>query len=139
MWKKFGEYDPKRDFLAWACGIARLEALNYRRTVTSEPLMFNSEVMHLLAGTLSEISLSPQDDRLKKLKACVQKLPQNHQSMLARVYTDGCPCDAIARELGCSLQTIYNRMSNVRRRLLECVKQRSPLTQRVTEQSSHEH
>jgi RNA polymerase sigma-70 factor, ECF subfamily len=125
MWKKFDEYDAHRSFLAWACGIARFETLNYCRSVGSDRLLFKSDVMHLLAGTLDEIPDEALDDRLGALRRCVQKLPATQQSMLSRVYADGCSCETVAKEMGCSLRTVYNRMSLVRRRLLECIQRSS--------------
>ena len=45
LWQKWEQFDPERDFLSWACGIARNEVRNFlrrhgrARVVLSERLM----------------------------------------------------------------------------------------------------
>lgn len=31
LWNKWDQYDPERDFVKWACGIARYEVFRYLR------------------------------------------------------------------------------------------------------------
>ena len=124
MWKKFSEYDCERSFLAWACGIARFEALNYRRAAAVDRLVFQSDVMHLLATSLESVDRFDRSERLGALRRCMQSLPERDRTLLQRVYWKKSPCDAIAKELGCSRQTFYNRMYLLRRRLLQCVARR---------------
>ena len=45
LWRKWKNYDPERNFLNWACGVARLEVFNHLRRMQrtgshlSEPMM----------------------------------------------------------------------------------------------------
>ncbi len=127
MWNKFPEYDRQRSFLAWACGIARHEALNHRRAVAANRLLFQSDVAELLAVSLESLDQAAEKQRLSALEKCVQALPDLEQSLLQQIYREGAAFEAVARELGCSLKTFYNRMSLLRRRLSRCVARRLKL------------
>lgn len=121
MWQKSSEYDRRKSFLPWACGIARLESYNYRRSRSTERLQFGSDVLQLLATSLEEMGNSSQDQRLSALKKCVTALPELEQSFLRRIYWEGNSFESIAADLGCSPRTFYNRMYLLRRRLWRCV------------------
>lgn len=122
LWKKFNEYDEERNFLSWACGIARLEAMNYRRSAAYDRLTFSSEVMQLLARSLDSVERDDQESRLRALRQCVARLSTRDQNLIEEIYWKHRPCDQVASEIGCSLQTFYNRMHHLRRRLMECVR-----------------
>jgi len=124
MWRKFSEYDPTRSFLAWASGIARLEAMNHRRARAADRHVFQSDVLDLLTESLETIDQEPKSERLAALKQCIRALPPREQSFLERIYWEGASFESVAEELGCSLRTFYNRMYLLRRRLLQCVTRR---------------
>jgi len=124
MWRKFPEFDQQRSFLAWACGIARKEAMNYRRARSTDRLQFQSDIAELLAVSLESLEEEQEKHRLDALKQCIQSLPETDQGFLQRIYWEGAAFEAVADEWGCSLKTFYNRMSLLRRRLLRCVSRR---------------
>jgi len=37
LWKKWQEFDPKRDFVRWACGMAHLEVCSFMRKHSGRP------------------------------------------------------------------------------------------------------
>lgn len=127
LWRKFDEYDPDRSFLAWACGIARYEALNARRAAGADRLTFKSDVMHLLAESLDELDEHGREDRLTALRQCIRGLRSGDQALIHQVYWEGRSCEDMASELGCALRTFYNRMSLLRRKLFRCVARRMRL------------
>lgn len=86
MWQKSSEYDRRKSFLPWACGIARLESYNYRRSRSTERLQFGSDVLNLLATSLEEIGNSNQDQRLSALKN-VSRLCRNWSSRSSDGFT----------------------------------------------------
>jgi len=124
MWKKFNDYDRSKSFLAWGCGIAKLEAYNFRRSRSAESMVFHSDVVELLAQSLEQMPEQAQHQRLAALKSCMQTLPPQEQEFLRRLYWEGSSFDVIAAELGCTIRTFYNRMYLLRKRLSRCVTRR---------------
>ena len=49
LWQKFGEFDAARDFRKWAYGVARYEALAYRRDRVRDRHVFDDELVGRLA------------------------------------------------------------------------------------------
>src|ERR687886_687901 len=49
LWKKFGEFDRRLSFFAWACGVARLEVANFLRGRSRQRLYFSDDLNLLLA------------------------------------------------------------------------------------------
>src|SRR5947208_8192852 len=63
LWKKFGEFDPRRSFFSWACGIARLEVANFVRTRARQRLYFSDDLSLMLIEAQSEMDCDELDDR----------------------------------------------------------------------------
>src|SRR5271169_2636215 len=49
IWRKFSEYDPTKDFFAWASSFAFYEAKNFQRTSARSRLHFDDALMERLA------------------------------------------------------------------------------------------
>src|SRR3981081_1609607 len=49
IWRKFGEFDPHKDFFAWASSFAFYEAKNFQRVSARSKLHFDDELMQRLA------------------------------------------------------------------------------------------
>src|SRR5260370_36572856 len=48
LWKKFDEFDRQRSFFSWACGIARLEVINFLGSRARRRLYFSDDLNLLL-------------------------------------------------------------------------------------------
>ncbi len=48
-WRKFNQFDPDTNFMAWAAAIARFEALKHLRKQSRDRLVFNDDILDLLA------------------------------------------------------------------------------------------
>jgi RNA polymerase sigma-70 factor (ECF subfamily) len=121
LWRKFDEYDPRRSFFSWACGIARFEVANFVRTRGRQRLYFSDDLSLMLIEAQSEMSDEELVDRRDALALCVEKLRQRDRELLAECYgeTTGVP-DASDRR-GRSTQSVYNSLRRIRRALFECV------------------
>ncbi len=123
LWKKFSDYDCERPFLPWACSIAHYEVRNFLRSVQRDRLQFDEELVTQLARTREETS--PQyDTRLDSLRACMQSLKTDEQELIAMAYSGAATIKEFAETSGSVPQTLYNRISLVRRKLLNCVKRK---------------
>lgn len=120
LWKKYDSFDQSRSFLAWACGVARLEVLAFVRQRGKERLCFSAE----LVESLSEIQepkselLQTQEDALAD---CLSKLPRDDRELVDQVYKQDISISHVARLRQRSTHSIYNSVRRIRKVLFDCV------------------
>ncbi len=127
LWKKFDEYDRGRSFLAWACGVARLEIANFLRARGRHRLYFCDELNLLLIEAHEEFTPVELEDRRAALVKCVEKLRERDRQLLKECYADAAAVTEVARRHGRSSQSVHNSLRRIRRALFECI--RRTLTQ----------
>ena len=121
LWKKFDDFDRRRDFFAWACGIARLETANFVRARARQRLYFSDDLSLLLAEAHAEMADRELADRRDALARCVEKLRQRDRDLLAECYGDEAGVRAAAGRHRRSAPSVYNSLRRIRRALFECV------------------
>ena len=88
LWKKWPEFERDKDFVKWACGIARLEVFRMLRQKKRSGLYLSESVLNQIA----DIALAESKDKARlddggiALDACLQKLPKSD-----RYETCSCP------------------------------------------------
>ena len=120
MWKKRTSYDPTRDFFAWACGVARIEVLMFRRSRATDRLQFDETLINTLAVEYLEHA-DACDRRRGALLDCLTKLPDGDRRLLQVRYTSDAPVAEIATQLGRPLSTVYRMLAKIRESLFQCV------------------
>lgn len=123
LWKKFADYDFSRPFLPWACSIAHYEVKNFLRSVRRDRLQFDEELVEQLADTRMTES-HPSDRRLELLRKCLKSLKDAERELIELAYKSESTIKEFAETHGGSPQTLYNRVSLARKKLLQCVKKR---------------
>ena len=123
LWRKFAEYESSRSFLAWACGVAFYEVRNFQRVAARDRLQFDGELMNQLMERRLD-SAGDVDERFEALQVCIQSLRQADRELMRQAYEEGESLRAFAETTGQALQTLYNRLSQLRRRLFVCVERR---------------
>ncbi len=120
LWRKFGEFQPESNFLAWACRVALFEVRNFQRTASRDRLRFDDAVLAQLA---QQRVISPEDANRKRefLLECIDKLSDDQRALLLRTYDDEKTIRQLADEFDRAPQTLYNRLNRIRRTLFECV------------------
>src|SRR5262249_19038975 len=73
LWTKFDEFDPRRSFFSWACGVARLEFANFVRSRGRQPLYFADPLSLLLVEPLEEMTDDELEGRREALGLCIEK------------------------------------------------------------------
>lgn len=120
LWRKWPEFDPQRDFFCWACGIAFIEVLRYRRKTATQRLWFSEELMETLAVEFIDESES-YDLRSAALQACLEKLDERDRRIIEARYRDGATVQAVAEELRRPVSTLYKMVARIRDRLYMCI------------------
>lgn len=118
--RKIGDYDPSRSFRAWVLGITRLQVLKWRQAQARSRLLFDPEVLELLADTAEE-ECEELDHRSQFLRDCLGMLPLDGQRLLHRKYTDGLTVAAIAEQMKKSVGALEMALTRLRRALRACI------------------
>lgn len=132
LWKKWPQFDPSREFLPWACGIARFEVFRHLRS-KPKGLHLSQEVLNQIADLATEQSSSDsqQIDAIDALKACVNELPSKDVSLLGMRYQRDIAVVDIAAEMGLAKSTVFDLLRQIRLRLQRCVQRRLRLAEEV--------
>jgi RNA polymerase sigma-70 factor (ECF subfamily) len=120
LWRKRQDFDFEKDFFRWACGIALLEVLQYRRRADADRLLFDEELINALAIDYVEHS-EVWDRERSALRGCMQKLNSRDRWLLDARYLSGIKTAQIAEQLGRPLSTVYSSLSRIRETLFRCV------------------
>ncbi|MHC4996869.1 MAG: sigma-70 family RNA polymerase sigma factor [Planctomycetota bacterium] len=120
LWKKFETFDPETEFMRWAAVVARFEVLKYRRSKARNRLVFDEDVIKLLADDCAE-TLEIHNDERRALRSCLGKLPEHQRAMLMRVYTPGVTIKQMAEEIGKTPTAVYKLLARQRKSLYRCV------------------
>ncbi|MDC0936859.1 sigma-70 family RNA polymerase sigma factor [Pirellulales bacterium] len=124
-WRKFSTFDSdsdsvERDFVRWACSIARYEVLKFRRQQQHGRIMFGDDLLEYLAERqLQDAELF--EDRHQALSACLQKLQPADREMVVCCYAANTTIKQAAIELKRPVNTVYKSLNRVRALLLSCV------------------
>jgi len=125
LWKSFPDFDQSREFYPWACGVALHAVKNYRRAARRRrDFPIEDELMLLLAKE-HIASSQRRNHRLDMLEECLALLKPADCDLVMRVYDVGSSAQSVAEEMGYAVQTVYNRLNLVRKRLLECVSRKT--------------
>jgi RNA polymerase sigma-70 factor (ECF subfamily) len=120
LWGKFDEFDRSRSFFAWACGVARLEAANFVRSLARQRLFFGHDLSLLLVEAHEELA-DELADRREALSRCVEKLSPADRELLTECYADPAGVHAAAARRNRSPHSVYNSLRRIRQALFECV------------------
>jgi RNA polymerase sigma-70 factor (ECF subfamily) len=127
MWRKWDKFEVGSDFMKWARGIARFEVLKYRRKMSRDRLVFNEDLIDLLAESSEDLEgeLSSKD-YTEALQLCIDRLPQRSRQLIQLVYQGEKTIKQIAEEIGKSATSLYKMIDRIRKKLKSCVEARLP-------------
>ncbi len=120
LWEQYEQFDPQRNFAAWAIGIARNKALDFlKQKRTTRPLFSDSfyEQMAVLAETES----ANVDRRLLALRRCLKRLSQDNQQLLRLRFEEGISIKKLSQNLPYSAEALYKKISRIYSTLYGCI------------------
>ena len=120
LWKKAAEFDRARPFMPWAMRIAQLQSLAYLKKKQPTRPLFDPELLSLIAN--EEVDEWMQEEvRRGALAKCLEKLPREQRSLIARRYEPGSSVNAMSRERGTTPKALSEMLRRIRRSLLLCI------------------
>src|SRR5262249_50029115 len=121
LWKKWQQFDPNRDFVRWACGMAHHEVQNFlRKHADKGRIYFNEDVL----AEVAQVQLEAHElleARRRALRHCLDQLNRAKRELLERCYAGTDSIKTIAEELGQRPNVLYMTLKRLRRTLFECI------------------
>jgi RNA polymerase sigma-70 factor (ECF subfamily) len=121
LWKKFGEFREDGDFRAWAFGVARYEALAWRRDKARDRLVLDETVVAKLAEETPAYESQLERQR-EALDECMEKVTPAQRELLMKAYQPDRLIQDVASGSGRTLPGFYQWLHRVRRMLLNCIR-----------------
>jgi RNA polymerase sigma-70 factor, ECF subfamily len=121
LWRKFDPALDEAAFTRWAFGVARMEALAFRRDRARDRHCFGDEVFDLLAQTTVDHADHLESER-RALDTCVEKLPADQRQLVHAAYAPGVRMDALAKQLGRTAMSLYKTLHRIRLTLMNCTR-----------------
>lgn len=124
LWKHFDDFTLGTNFLAWARKTAFHQVLTYRRKKKRQHLPLEEETLEALGAAVSDLA-EHGTARHEALRACVSRLPTEHQQLVRLRYFQEMEIADIAKKIDRTEAAVYRALSRVRMVLMECVKKQA--------------
>lgn len=121
LWRKFDDSLDSIAFRRWAFGVARMEALAFRRDRARDRHLFGDDIAQLLEQTVQAEAATLELER-NALEKCVDKLPVDQRELVDTAYESGVNKRELARKLGWTSMTLYKKLHRIRIQLMECTR-----------------
>jgi len=124
LWEKFDAYDPNQPFTPWACRFALNKTRQWVERRQRWQILLEGGLAEELAQR-REVLRPELEVRLKHLEGCLNKLPQEHRSLVEGYYYRR---DAIEKLSVASSRTVaatHKTLQRVRQALQRCIEDAS--------------
>ncbi len=120
--RKADTWSDGTNFLAWACAIARYEALHLARSNQRVIVPLDADVLEMLQAEPPAVDHLEQ--QIERLKECLQRLsPRSRELVMLRYHASQMP-EAIAGSLNWSVGAVRVALTRAKQALRECIKER---------------
>jgi len=120
LWEQFSQYDPSKDFGAWACTIAYYQVLSYREKRSRLPAALSPEFLAAVAEQLASTG-EETEDRVRALAHCLQKLDGAKRTLLQLYYARRMTMREVANRVGRTLDSVKHSIIRSRLSLADCI------------------
>jgi RNA polymerase sigma-70 factor (ECF subfamily) len=119
LWEKIGEFQPDKDFGAWARGIAHFKALSHwqaRRHLEH----FDEHFFASLQADYEEIG-GELETSFVALQDCLKKLSVRDRALIETRYHGNRTPKQVADKVGRTVVSIYKALRRIHESLFECI------------------
>ena len=121
---KSHEIKSEHHLLLWLRQAARYKAMNLRSKQEKRAMLFDSDVLDLIASDWSFHENAASSDMVDALGSCVEKLSPYSRSIIESRYRDGNTGAKLAEAVGRKLGSVYVQLSRIHSSLADCVRKR---------------
>ncbi|TWU58869.1 RNA polymerase sigma factor CnrH [Rubripirellula tenax] len=122
LWRKYDQFDPATNFMDWASRVAFYESKNFVRLKARDRHYFNDDLLRTIANERVE-DVANYERRAIALRSCLQNLRSGDRELITDVYEHGKVIGEVAGAIGIEVQSVYNRLYRLRKRVAECIQQ----------------
>jgi len=123
LWRKYADYVPNTDFVAWALTIARFKVYEYYKVIKRNQRKLSNETIRILEKE-SFVAEDQYNGHLEAVKKCIQTLDMKDYKLVQLRYEMNENVKYIATRFGLSVQSIYKNLARIHNILLLCVNRR---------------
>jgi RNA polymerase sigma-70 factor, ECF subfamily len=120
LWKKFSEFRPGSNFMAWGSRVAYLEVLKYYEARKKLAQPFDPRFFEVVSEKMRENADYFEKETIA-LHFCMEKLNQSEQELLRLCYSEGADVKSVATMLRKSASSVYKTLGKIREALLNCI------------------
>jgi len=124
LWRKFDQFDPDTDFVAYASKIAKYEIMNYYRKNKRNPKLQFDENLQKIIESESESANQLFNQRKEALRECFKEFTPKDKELIKIRYEQGLSFSKIGQRLCISTPAALKRISNIHSRLIRCIRLR---------------
>ena len=116
--RKAATFEPGTNFVAWACGIARLKVLENFRQRKRANVLSEAAVIALAEGAPSAQSMNERESALEK---CLEQLSPKARDLLWRRYSRRQSSTEMAEAAGMTSSAVRVALTKARKALRDCI------------------
>lgn len=120
LWNKWHTFDPETNFVRWACAVAFIEILRYRRKMAKDRMWLNESLLEILTTDFCK-NAERYTARLDALTSCLEKLHFEDRRLIDIRYREGGSVESLANESGRPQSTVYKMLLRIRESLRRCI------------------
>ncbi len=128
LWRKRAEFDPALSFLGWAARIAHFQVLAHFRDRGRERLLLGDDLLEsLTSDSIAEAPRCDYGEEVAALRSCLEKLGERDRGLILERYRPGISVQAMAAQLGKSVNAVSRSLYRIRGLLSACMEQALPM------------
>jgi RNA polymerase sigma-70 factor, ECF subfamily len=121
LWKKFSEFKPRTNFIAWAIQVAKFEIKDYVKARRRNKVFFSDIILDAIAVAYQAEPDDLRAKRMESLAKCLEKLSDRDRRVLKQCYSADQDYKKIAVAEGKTIAAIYQAISRIRKALYHCI------------------
>jgi RNA polymerase sigma-70 factor (ECF subfamily) len=122
MWRKFDQFEPGTNFVAWGIKIAQFLVVDYRRhKARNRQTQLSDEVLDALAERMPAVQ-DRMAERLEALKRCLSRLDDRAKCLVKMRYERNTSVRDMASTLELSVRQVHRNLASINGMLLRCMR-----------------
>jgi len=123
LWEQFEEYDPQKNFGAWARAVAYYQVSTFRKTRGRGKVVFSTDFVATLADEVANRD-DEASDRSDALILCLKQLSPKYQALLREFYSRLSTLEHVAKAVGMTVVAARKALVRSRQALHKCIELR---------------